>query len=68
MLLFILIDTNQNISVDVLNSTAGADIKHILSTYADVTAKIKEDEVLQTGHYVIAFKRSMENSIDGLQF
>ena len=67
MLLLILIDTNQNISVDVLNLT-GVEIKHILSTYADITAKIKEHKILQTVHYVVAFKRSMENNIDGLQF
>ena len=48
MLLFILIDTNQNISGDVLNLTADVEIKHILSTYADVTAKINEHEILKT--------------------
>ena len=68
MLLFILIGTNQNISVDVLSSTAGDEIKHISSTYADATAKIKEHEILQTVHYVVVFKGRMENNIDGLQF
>ena len=63
-----LIDSNQNISFDMLNSTAGVEMKHTLSTYADGIAKTKGHEILHTVHYVVAFKRSMENNIDGLQF
>ena len=41
-------------------------MKHTLSTYADVIAKTERYEILHTVHFVEAFKRSMENNIDGL--
>ncbi|XP_065653455.1 uncharacterized protein LOC136080567 [Hydra vulgaris] len=48
----------------VLNQASDLEIKHILSTYADVCAKIKEHEILHTVHYVVAFKKVMEKNIE----
>ncbi|XP_065679986.1 uncharacterized protein LOC124806407 isoform X2 [Hydra vulgaris] len=46
--------------------TANLETRHILASYGDVCAKIKEHEMLHTVHYVVAFKQSMEKSIEDI--
>ncbi|XP_065665724.1 uncharacterized protein LOC136087145 [Hydra vulgaris] len=52
------------ITAAVSNQASDLEIKHILSTYADICAKIKEHEILLTVHYVVAFKKVMEKNIE----
>ncbi|XP_065670722.1 uncharacterized protein LOC105849232 isoform X2 [Hydra vulgaris] len=47
-------------------SAGGLEVKHVLTTYADVCAKIKEHEMLYTVHYVVAFKKNMEKNIEDI--
>nr|XP_047131654.1 uncharacterized protein LOC124810593 isoform X2 [Hydra vulgaris]XP_047142244.1 uncharacterized protein LOC124816635 [Hydra vulgaris] len=54
----------QHISTSASNSILAMDTKHILATFADVCAKIKEHELLHTVHYIVGFKRSMEKSFE----
>nr|XP_047143262.1 uncharacterized protein LOC124817350 isoform X4 [Hydra vulgaris] len=55
---------NFDTSTPVSNPTSAMETKHILATYADVCAKIKEHELLHTVGYVVGFTRSMEKSFE----
>ncbi|XP_065650796.1 uncharacterized protein LOC136078917 [Hydra vulgaris] len=57
---------NPNVLAKASNLASDNHVQHILSTCADVIAKIKEHEMLHTVHYIVAFKRTMEDNIDGL--
>ncbi|XP_047127556.2 uncharacterized protein LOC124808479 [Hydra vulgaris] len=62
-------DGNCSHDLEHLSGTANLTVaveKHILLTYSDVCAKIKEHELLDTVHYVVSRTGNMEQNFEEL--